>query len=69
MPMDTQRRLGKPWKCPLNSALSFAGGHATVCGYGVFFSMHDVVFIFWNDANWLLVQRNWLILTNTSMFA
>jgi hypothetical protein len=30
MPMDTQRRPGKPWKCPLNSASSTACGHVTV---------------------------------------
>ena len=31
--MDTQRRPGKPWKCPLNSALPIACGHVTVYRY------------------------------------
>jgi hypothetical protein len=37
--MDTQRRPGKPWKCPLNSALPTACGHVTVYRY-VFFSSY-----------------------------
>ena len=31
--MDTLRRPGKPWKCPLNSALPIARGHVTVYRY------------------------------------